>query len=157
MGTVFEIVAYGPSHSRTSLAIEQALKEVVRLDHVMSDYIPDSDLSRINRTAHFHPEAIPRDLYQVIQQSLVYSRLSMGEFDISVGPIARLWKAEIQDGIPPSKATEDKLRRCVGWRNVVLIPPDRIEFRSPCTAIDLGAIGATVGLVIGAKFCAEFS
>ncbi|MCL5669774.1 MAG: FAD:protein FMN transferase [Acidobacteria bacterium] len=141
MGTVFEIAAYGPSPSQTSLAIDQAFKEVVRLDHVMSDYIPDSDLSRINRTAHFRSEPIPPDLYQVIQQSLVYSRQSMGKFDITVGPLARLWKAEIRDGTIPSKAEEDKLRRCVGWRNVVLIPPDHIQFRSPCLAIDLGAIG----------------
>jgi thiamine biosynthesis lipoprotein len=141
MGTVFEIAAYGPSPSQTLLAIDQAFKEVTRLDHVMSDYITDSDLSRINRTAHFRPEPIPSDLYQVIQQSLVYSRLSMGKFDITVGPLARLWKAEIQDGTVPSKAKEDKLRRCVGWRKVVLIPPDHIEFRSPCMAIDLGAIG----------------
>lgn len=141
MGTVFEIAAYGSSPSRMSRAIDQAFKEVVRLDHVMSDYIPDSDLSRINRTAHYRAEPIPADLYKVIQQSLVYSRLSMGEFDITVGPIARLWKAEIEGGAAPSKAQEERLRRCVGWRKVVLLPPNRVEFRSSCMALDLGAIG----------------
>jgi FAD:protein FMN transferase len=141
MGTVFEIAAYGPSPSRMSRAIDHAFNEVVRLDHVMSDYIPDSDLSRINRTAHFRAEPVPADLYRVIQQSFTYSRLSMGEFDITVGPLARLWKAEIRDGTVPSGAKEEKLRRCVGWRKVVLVPPDRVEFRSPCMAIDLGAIG----------------
>lgn len=141
MGTVFEIVAYGPSPERTARAIEQTFKEVVRLDHVMSDYIPSSDLSRINRTAHYRAEPVPDDLYNVIQQSLVYSRLSAGEFDITVGPLARLWKAEIRDGTVPSQAEEDKLRRCVGWRKITLTPPDRVEFRSPCMAIDLGAIG----------------
>lgn len=141
MGTVFDIAAYGSSPSRMSRAIDQAFKEVVRLDHVMSDYIPDSDLSRINRTAHYRAESIPADLYKVIQQSLVYSRLSMGEFDITVEPLARLWKAEIQDGTAPSKAKEERLRRCVGWRKVILLPPNRVEFRSPCMALDLGAIG----------------
>jgi thiamine biosynthesis lipoprotein len=141
MGTVFEIAAYGPSPSRTSRAIDQAFSEVVRLDHVMSDYIPDSDLSRINRTAHYRAEPVPADLYRVIRQSLVYSRLSMGEFDITVGQLARMWKAEIRDGTAPSKAEEEKLRRCVGWQKVALVPPDYVEFRSPCMAIDLGAIG----------------
>ena len=141
MGTVFEIAAYGPSPKHVSQAIDQAFKEVVRLDHIMSGYIPESDLSRINRTAHFRPEPIPHDLYQVIKQSLLYSRMSGGKFDITVGPLARAWKAEIQDGKPPSPAEEESLRRCVGWRNVTLIPPDKIELRSPCMAIDLGAIG----------------
>jgi FAD:protein FMN transferase len=141
MGTVFEIAAYGSSRSQTSRAIVQAFKEVVRLDHVMSDYIPDSDLSRINRAAHYRAEPIPMDLYKVIGQSLVYSRLSMGEFDITVGPLARLWKTEIQDGTVPSATEEERLRRCVGWRKVILTPPDRVEFHSSCMAIDLGAIG----------------
>ncbi len=141
MGTVFEIVAYGPSSDRTARAIEQAFNEVIRLDHVMSDYIPSSDLSRINRTAHFRAEPVPADLYQVIQQSLVYSRLSAGEFDTTVGPLARLWKAEIRDGTVPTAAEEQKLRGCMGWQKVILEPPDRVEFRSSCMAIDLGAIG----------------
>lgn len=141
MGTVFEIAAYGPSPSRLTRAIGQAFNEVVRLDHVMSDYIPGSDLSRLNRTAHFRAEAVPADLYKVIQQSLGYSRLSNGEFDITVGPLAKLWKAEIRDGIAPSMAKDERLRRCVGWRKVILAPPDRVEFRSSCMAIDLGAIG----------------
>lgn len=141
MGTVFEIVAYGTSPERTARAIEQAFKEVIRLDHVMSDYIPSSDLSRINRTAHYRAEPVPADLYKVIQQSLVYSRLSEGEFDITVGPLAWMWKAEIRDGTVPTEAEEEKLRRCVGWRKITLTPPDRVEFSSPCMAIDLGAIG----------------
>jgi FAD:protein FMN transferase len=141
MGTVFEIAAYGSSPSRMSHAIEQAFNEVIRLDHVMSDYIPSSDLSRINRTAHYRGEPVPADLYKVIQQSLVYSRLSMGEFDITVGPLARMWKAEIRDGTVPTAAEVQKLRRCVGWRKITLEPPDRVEFRSSCMAIDLGAIG----------------
>ncbi|HET7215555.1 MAG TPA: FAD:protein FMN transferase [Terriglobia bacterium] len=141
MGTVYEIAAYSPSPERTTRAIEQAFKEVIYLDHVMSDYIPSSDLSRLNRTAHYRPEPVPADLYKVIQQSLVYSRLSAGAFDITVGPLARIWKAEIRDGTVPTEAEEEKLRQCVGWRNIVLRPPDRVEFRSPCIAIDLGAIG----------------
>ncbi|TAM81669.1 MAG: FAD:protein FMN transferase [Acidobacteria bacterium] len=141
MGTVFEVAAYGPSPARTSRAIEQAFREVLRLDRVMSDYIPESDLSRINRTAHYRAEQVPADLYRVIQQSLIYSRLSSGEFDITVGPLARIWKAEIRDGTVPSKEQEEKVRRCVGWQKVSLLPPDRVEFRSPCLAIDLGAIG----------------
>lgn len=141
MGTVFEIAAYGSSPSLTSYAIDQAFHEVVRLDHVMSDYIPDSDLSRINRTAHYRAEPVPSDLYHIIQQSLVYSRLSKGKFDITVGPISRLWKAEIQDGKSPSWDRLRRLEQCVGWQKVILLPSDRVEFRSTCMAIDLGAIG----------------
>src|SRR5437762_6336083 len=85
MGTVFEIVAYDVSPARASAAIEDAFQEIVRLDGIMSNYKSGSDLSRLNRTAHFHAETVPTDLYNVIEESLRYSRLSEGKFDITVG------------------------------------------------------------------------
>src|SRR6266550_4126217 len=141
MGTVFEIVAYEQSLARTSDAIDKAFQEIVRLDEVMSNYNSASALSRLNRSAHFHAEVVPLDLYRVIEESLVYSRLSDGKFDVSVGPLANLWKAAMREEHVPSSAEEEKLRRCVGYQNIALFPPDRIEFRSACLQIDLGAIG----------------
>ena len=141
MGTLFEIAAYDASPAHASAAIDEAFKEIVRMDHVMSNYDPASDLSRLNRSAHFRAEAVPHDLYEVIRESLRYSRLSGGEFDITVGPLAAAWKAVIEGGAPPSVAEEARMRRCVGYEKISLIPPDRIEFRSPCLEVDLGAIG----------------
>jgi FAD:protein FMN transferase len=141
MGTVFEIVAYDESPARASEAIDKAFQKIVRLDEVMSNYNSASALSRLNRSAHFHAEVVPLDLYRVIEESLVYSRLSDGKFDISIGPLVNLWKAAMRGEYVPSSAEEEKLRRCVGYQNIALFPPDRIEFRSPCLQIDLGAIG----------------
>ncbi len=141
MGTVFEIVAYDESPARASDAIDKAFQEIVRLDEVMSNYKPDSALSRLNRSAHFHAEVVPHDLYRVIEESLLYSRLSGGKFDISVAPLVNLWKAAMRGEHVPSSAEAEKLQRCVGYQNIALSPPDRIEFRSPCLQIDLGAIG----------------
>ncbi len=141
MGTVFEIVAYDASIKHASTAINDAFKEIFRLDHVMSNYIPDSNLSRLNRSGRFHAEGVPRDLYEVIQESLRYSRLSGGEFDVTVGPLVNLWRSVGRLGHTPSQLEIEKLRRCVGYEKIELIPPDRIQLRSHCTELDLGAIG----------------
>ena len=141
MGTVFEIVAYGESLPRVSDAVDKALEEMARLDDVMSDYKADSALSRLNRSAHFRAETVPPDLYRIIEESLQYSRLSDGKFDITVAPLVTLWKAAIRGARPPSAAEQAKLRGCVGYQNIELLPPDRVEFRSSCLQIDLGAIG----------------
>jgi len=141
MGTVFEIVAYNDSLARASSAIDQALDEVVRLDNVMSNFKSESDLSRMNREAHFHVVRIPPDLYKVIETALVYSRLSDGEFDVSVGPVVDLWKAALSGGATPTAAEQAEARACVGYKKIELIAPDRIEFRSDCMRLDLGSIG----------------
>ena len=141
MGTVFEVVVYGLPTDHASAVIDKALDEAVRLDHVMSNYKDDSDLSRMNRTAHFQATEIPPDLYRVIEESLPYSRLSDGRFDISVGPLVDLWKTAMRGGPVPSADEQARARDCVGYQKIELIPPNRIEFHSSCMRLDLGSIG----------------
>ena len=141
MGTVFEIVAYYDPAGRASAAIDLALDEVVRLDNVMSNFKPESDLSRMNRDAHFHAVRIPADLYKVIETSLAYSRLSDGAFDVSVGSVVDLWKAALAGGATPTAAQLAQARSCVGFEKIQLIAPDQIEFHSDCMRVDLGSIG----------------
>src|SRR5262249_42952951 len=102
---------------------------------------PDSDLSRLNRTAHFQSQPVPHDLYRVIEESLHYSRVSGGKFDITVAPLVDLWKAALTGERVPASEQLEKVRGCVGYEKVELIPPDHIEFHSPCIRLDLGSIG----------------
>ena len=141
MGTVFEIVVYDASATRANDAMERALQEIVRLDLVMSNYKTDSELSDLNRNAHEHAQTVSADLYRVIEESLQYSRLTGGKFDVTVGPLVDRWKAMMNGEPAPTLEEQEKLRACVGYQKVELIPPDRIEFHSPCLRIDLGAIG----------------
>jgi FAD:protein FMN transferase len=141
MGTVFEIAAYDQSSEHASHAIEKAFQEIVRLDDLMSDYKPDSALSNLNRSAHFHAEKVPSDLYGVIDQAMQFSRLSEGKFDISIAPLVNLWKAALRGEGTPSRAQQEDVRSCVGYEKIELTPPDRISFRSSCLRLDLGAIG----------------
>jgi thiamine biosynthesis lipoprotein len=141
MGTVFEIAAYDQSSEHASKAIEKAFQEIVRIDDLLSNYKPDSALSNLNRSAHFHAEKVPPDLYHVIDQSIHFSRLSDGKFDISIAPLVDLWKAALRGGDTPTRARLEEVRGCVGYEKIELTPPDQISFRSSCLQLDLGAIG----------------
>ena len=141
MGTVFEIAAYDQSSEHASNAIEKAFQEVVRLDDLLSDYKPDSALSKLNRSAHYHEVAVSPDLYRVIEKAVQFSRLSEGKFDISIAPLVDLWKAALRGDSMPSRAQQEEVQGCVGFEKIDLTPPDRISFRSSCLQLDLGAIG----------------
>jgi len=141
MGAVFEIIAYPINLAHASQAVDQAFQEVDRLEQVMSIYKPASELSRLNRTAHLHAQPVSTDLYRVIQESLYYSQLSEGAFDVTAGPLAERWKAVGRGEQPPSPAEAKRLRRGVGYRQIELIPPARIRFHSSQVTVDLGAIG----------------
>jgi FAD:protein FMN transferase len=146
MGTVFEIAAYDQSSEHASNAIEKAFQEIVRLDDLMSNYKPDSALSNLNRSAHYHTEKVATDLYRVIEQAVQFSRLSDGKFDISIAPLVNLWKASLRGEGTPSQTQQEEVRSCVGYEKIELIPPDQINFHSSCLQLDLGAIGKGFGV-----------
>ncbi|MES2220171.1 MAG: FAD:protein FMN transferase [Acidobacteriota bacterium] len=141
MGAVFEIVTYRTDPVQASKAMDHAFQEIDRLEDLMSIYKPESELSRLNRSAHRQAQSVSPDLYQVILQSLHYSELSDGAFDVTAGPLAERWKAVGRGEQPPTASEEASLRRGVGYRQVELIPPNGIRFHSASVAVDLGAIG----------------
>jgi FAD:protein FMN transferase len=141
MGTVYEIAAYDPSPAHVSQAIDKAFNEIVRLDEVLSNFKPESELSRLNRNGHFHPVKVSADLYTVIAESDKYSRLSGGKYDITVAPFVDMWKAALLGDRVASEAEQQKLRACVGYEKIQLTPPDTVEFHSPCMRLDVGSIG----------------
>jgi Membrane-associated lipoprotein involved in thiamine biosynthesis len=77
----------------------------------------------------------------VIEQAVEFSRISEGEFDISVAPLVNLWKAALRGEDMPSQAKQEQVRGCVGYEKIELISPNRIRFRSSCLQLDVGAIG----------------
>jgi len=141
MGTVFEIAAYDQTSEHASVALESAFQEIVRVDNLLSNYKTDSALSHLNRSAHFHAEKVPSDLYRVVEESVRFSRLSGGKFDISIAPLVDLWKAGIAGEGAPTLAKQQAAKACVGYEKIELIPPDQITFHSSCMRLDLGAIG----------------
>ena len=141
MGTVFEIAAYDETSEQASAAIDKAFQEIVRIDDLMSNYKPESALSNLNRSAHFHTVRIAPDLYRVIERALQLSRLSDGRFDITVAPVVNLWKAALAGDSLPSPAQQQEAQACVGYKKIELIPPDQVMFHSSCLQLDLGAVG----------------
>jgi FAD:protein FMN transferase len=141
MGTMFDVAVYHPVTAPAERAIEAALAEIVRLDHVLSHYDADSDLSRLVRSSRGRPVGVDPALYEALNQSLEISRLSRGSFDVTIGPLDRLWEAAHASGREPSAEAIANAKKCVGYEKVQLVSPNRVQLDSDCLSIDLGGIG----------------
>lgn len=156
MGSLMEITAYGDDDKRVDNAISKAFSEVKRLDNLMSNYKQDSELSRINREAVKGPTSCDPELIYVIEQSLLYSQITGGAFDITVYPIVNIWgffgnpNGDIIGDIPAEKGLKGLLS-AVSYKNIIIEDKDSnghgnrgiktIFFKNPLTQIDLGGIG----------------
>src|SRR5262245_52179894 len=91
MGATFDVVMYGRDRKTLETAAAAAFDEVHRLDRLLSNYRRDSEWSQVNRTAASRPVKISAELFQLLSDCLKYSRQSDGAFDITVGPLMKVW------------------------------------------------------------------
>jgi len=116
MGTFVEITAVPGALRGDALdtAIDDAFKEVERIDGLMSTYKPDSEVSQINRLSPGEPLHVLEDTFRVIERALEFNSLTQGAFDITVGPLVALWGFGSDGGdehrVPTSAEIESTLR-----------------------------------------------
>ncbi|HEY7890546.1 MAG TPA: FAD:protein FMN transferase [Steroidobacteraceae bacterium] len=126
-----------PKHANA--AIDAVMAEMHHVDDVMSDFKPESQLSRINEHAAQHPVAVSPELYHLIKLSTHYSQITDGAFDITVESVWKLY--HFRQHIRPTDAQIQALMPTVGWRQLIF--DDRhhsIRFARPGMAIGLGGI-----------------
>jgi thiamine biosynthesis lipoprotein len=141
MACVYAIEVYGPDAAALPRIVEDAFDEVDRIDRLMSHYKADSPLSRINREAARHPVAVEPELFDFIAEAMRYNRESAGAFDITVGPLMKVWGFFRGEGRMPSSEELATARRHVGAARVALDAADKtIRFDRPGVELDLGGI-----------------
>ncbi len=142
MGTVFIIYLYARDSEEAAADFEMAFAEVDRLDATLSNYLPTSELARINRTAYHEAVTTDPEVFGFLRESLDYARRSNGAFDITVGPLMRAWGFFRGHGHYPSDSELAQARAAIGWEKVVLDPASRtVRFQVPGMEFDPGGIG----------------
>jgi thiamine biosynthesis lipoprotein len=141
MGTMFEIKLYAPDEPSAKTAFQAAFARVTQLDNELSDYKPDSELNLATKAAATHPVHISDDLAAVLTTSQMISEQTGGAFDVTVGPLTRLWRqARKNHQLPTPEAIHQAQQRC-GYRKLHLDPKSQtMTVDLPDMQLDLGAI-----------------
>ena len=112
------------------------------LDRTLSDYRPDSELNQLTTRAVKHPTPVSEDLFAVLQASQKLAETTDGAFDVTLGPVVRVWReARRQGRMPDSAALKDAGIR-TGFRKLHLDAETRTaSLDISGMALDVGAIG----------------
>lgn len=145
MGTAIHVELWSDDAKRAQHAIDAVMDEMHRIDRLMSPYKDDSQLSLINRDAGSRAVPVGAEVFDLIEQSLRFSRLSDGAFDITFAAVGQLY--DYRHGVAPTAAALQRARQAVGWRHLALDAGARtIRFARPGMRIDLG--GFAKGYVV---------
>jgi FAD:protein FMN transferase len=142
MGTTYSVVVYGTDRYRMQSAVELAFEEVRRLDQLLSNYRKDSELSLLNQNAAERPVNASKELFDLLSACVRYSEASDGAFDITVGPLMKVWGFYKGSGRFPHRAEIRGAMANVGYKNLVLDAGQQtVRFRRAGVEIDPGGIG----------------
>ncbi len=123
--------------------VDEALKEVwARMDEIssqMSVFNQEGVLSKINNSQG-SPMQIEKDLYSLIKNSIYYSQITKGTFDVTVLPLIELWKRNSREGRVPTQKEINETKKSVGYKYIQLLKGNKIQLQKINAKVDLGGI-----------------
>jgi thiamine biosynthesis lipoprotein len=141
MGTQFRIVFYAADKESAQKASQAAFRKVAELNGIMSDYIPESELMRLCKKAGGSAVAVSPDLFAILARAAEISRITNGNFDVTVGPVVRLWRRSRRSQLLPDEKDLAAAKALVDYRLVELDPVSRsVRLAKPGMQLDLGGI-----------------
>ncbi|MBT8189853.1 MAG: FAD:protein FMN transferase [Bacteroidia bacterium] len=120
MGTRFEITATAENQSIASDAVNVAIREIERIEALISSWQRESQTSLINRNAGIRPVEVDRELFQLINRSLKISALTGGAFDISFASMNKLYQFDKKEHSLPSKNEVEAYVSKIDWKSIIL-------------------------------------
>jgi thiamine biosynthesis lipoprotein len=142
MGTLVRITLYAPDDESAREAFRAAFDRIAALDRTLSDYRADSELSQVPSTPVNRPVRVSEDLFTVLAASQALAEATGGAFDVTQGPVVRLWREARRTQRLPDAAALAEARARSGYRHLRLDADARtVTLDVPEMALDVGAIG----------------
>ncbi len=139
MGTRVRVGLYHDDPATAQTAIDAALAEIDRIEQLMSTYIETSEISVANRDAAAGPVVVGAELFELIERSLQFSRLSGGAFDITYDSVGQHY--DFRERRRPDDATIEAGVVLIDYRLVTLDEARRtVSFARPGVRMNLGGI-----------------
>lgn len=143
MGTQFSVKLTTDNVDTAALteALEASLAEV---NHMMSTYQPDTEISRFNSSETTEWQEVSQEFCLSVEEALALSAFTNGSFDITVGPLVNLWGFG-PDGIvlePPRDEDIVAMQDAVGYEHLqVNCDTPAVRKANTSIALDMSAFG----------------
>lgn len=142
MGTVLTVTVVSMDREAADSAVEAAFKEIDRLENLLSLWKPESEMSVLNERAAEGWTQADQEILDLLETSLEFSRLTEGAFDVTAGPLVRLWGFHTREKnhLPTPEEIKEK-KRIVGYRLVEIDSGnDAVRFANEGMEVDFSGV-----------------
>lgn len=142
MGSVFYITVIAEDTAKANAYIDRSIEEIVRIENLISEWRPETQISEVNRNAGIRPVKVDREVFELTKRAIDYSIITDGAFDISIAALDKIWRYDgLMTQIPDSNVVRKSIEK-VGYNNIVLDSLNTTIFLAqPGMKIGFGSIG----------------
>lgn len=142
LGSPFEITVVAKDSLQGNEFTSLAIQEVKRIENLISDWIPTSQISKVNQNAGISPIKVNQEVFDLVDRAIKISKLTSGAFDISYASMDKIWKFDGSMKEMPSAEAIKKSVEKVGYQNIILNSKDSTIFlKNKGMKLGLGGIG----------------
>ena len=138
MGTAVTIKLYD---KQDEAILDKAFKNVKYMEDLVSINKDGTELDKVNENAGISPVKVSDFTFEIIEKGLEYSKLSNQGYDITIGPLVKLWSI----GLPEAKVpTENEIQETLKNIDYTKVKIDKstneVFLTQEGMLIDLGSI-----------------
>lgn len=138
MDTIMELQASGEN---AEIGLDNAEKEIHRLDRLFSITEKESEVTKINENAGIGPVEISQDTKDLLVSAKEINELTKGAFDITVEPVVKAWGFTEEVHHVPSMEKLKELLTLVDEKSLEVKEEENTAFlKRQRMALDLGGI-----------------
>lgn len=142
MGGRFDITIVAQDSAAAEAGIDAVIAEITRIENLISDWKPDSQVSEVNANAGIRPVKVDAEVFGLTERAIAFSKLTNGAFDISFAAMERIWKFDGSMTAMPSADAVKKSVENVGYQNIILDKEEGTIFlKEKGMKIGFGALG----------------
>ena len=142
LGSPYEISIIAKDSIEASYYIQSSIKELKRIENLISDWLPNSQISKVNINAGLQAVSVDMEVYELVERAVKISKLTNGAFDISYASMDKIWKFDGSMKEMPTLESIKKSVEKVGYQNIILNPGDTsIYLKIKGMKLGLGGIG----------------
>ncbi len=142
MGGRFDISIVAKDSLTAEQNINEVIAEITRIENLISDWKPDSQVSQVNQNAGIKPIKVDREVFELTQRAIKLSEITNGGFDVSFAAMDRIWKFDGSMTEMPSAEAIKKSVEKVGYKNIILDSVESTIFlKLKGMKIGFGALG----------------
>lgn len=142
LGSPFEVTVVAKDTMMANEYINLAVAETKRIENLISDWIPSTQISEVNKNAGIKPVKVDQEVFDLVERALKISQITKGAFDISYASMDKIWKFDGSMKTMPSAEAIKKSVEKIGFKNIILNSKTQTIFlKISGMKLGLGGIG----------------